>query len=84
MDFLWHKVSDKEKEQIKKQAKEIIDSFSKKLGKIELGEGKVQRKEQLRKETKSYCSPEFRKLFMDNAPSKDDNFIKAEKGSWRK
>ena len=34
MDFLWHKVSEKEKEEIKNQAKAIMDSFSKKLERI--------------------------------------------------
>ena len=34
-DFLFHKVSEKEKEFIKKQAKEIMDKFSEKLGRIE-------------------------------------------------
>ena len=34
MDFLWHSVSEKEKEDIKKQAKGIMDSFSKKLSSI--------------------------------------------------
>jgi len=83
MDFLWHKVSEKEKEEIKKQAKDILDSFSKKLEKIELGEGKVERKSQTRKETKASCDPDFRKRFMENAPNKDDGWIKAEKGSWK-
>ena len=34
-DFLWHKVSEKEKKEIEKQAKSIMDSFSKKLSKID-------------------------------------------------
>ena len=33
-DFLWHAVSEKEKEDIKKQAKLIMDNFSKKLERI--------------------------------------------------
>ena len=35
MDFLFHKVSEKEKEEIKKQAKSIMDKFSEKLSKID-------------------------------------------------
>jgi Asp-tRNA(Asn)/Glu-tRNA(Gln) amidotransferase C subunit len=84
MDFLWHKVSEKEKEEIKKQAKEILDDFSKKLGKIELGEGKVIRPNQTRQETKAGCDSDFKKRFFDNAPKKDGDWIKAEKGGWKK
>jgi len=32
--FLWHEVSEKEKEEIRKEAKRIMDNFSKKLGKV--------------------------------------------------
>ena len=35
MDFLFHKVSDKEKQEIKEQAKSIMDDFSKKLSKVD-------------------------------------------------
>jgi len=86
MDFLWHRVSEKEKEGIKNQAKEIMDSFEKELKKVEsqkveLG---VMRKEQLRDETKVENDYDFRKRFLENAPSKDGDLIKAEKGSWKK
>lgn len=84
MDFLWHKVSEKERQEIKRQAKEIIDNFSKKLEKIELGEGKVEREEQTRKETKAEVDRDFKKRFFDNAPKKDGDWIKAEKGAWKK
>ncbi len=33
-DFLWRQMSDKEKEEVKKQVDSIIDSFSKKLSQI--------------------------------------------------
>ena len=86
MDFLWHRVSEKEREEIKNQAKEIMNSFEKELKKvesqkIELG---VRRKEQLRDETKTRNDPDFRKRFLENAPNKDGDLIKAEKGSWKK
>lgn len=85
MDFLWHKVSEKEKDKIKKQAKEIMDSFEKELKKvesekIELG---VKRKNQLRDETKNEQDPDFRKIFFENAPNKEGDWIKAEKGKWK-
>jgi Asp-tRNA(Asn)/Glu-tRNA(Gln) amidotransferase C subunit len=84
MDFLWHKVSEKEKEEIKKQAKDILDDFSKKLGKIELGEGRVIREAQTREETKTEIDSDFKKRFFDNAPNKQGDWIKAERGSWKK
>ena len=34
MDFLWHKVDDKEKEEITKQAKAIMDSSKNYLGEL--------------------------------------------------
>tara|TARA_Y100000310_G_scaffold328062_1_gene395454 strand:+ start:4918 stop:5217 length:300 start_codon:yes stop_codon:yes gene_type:complete len=37
--MLWHKVSEKEKKEIEKKAKSIMDSFSKKLDK--LGKSKI-------------------------------------------
>ena len=85
MDFLWHKVSEKEKEDIREQAKEIMDSFEKALKKVgaekvELG---VKRKSMLREEGKTECDGDFRPRFFENAPRKDSEFIKAEKGAWR-
>ncbi len=87
MDFLWHKVSEKEKEDIKKQAKEIMDSFEKELKKIESEKvflAEVEREKQLREEGKPYCDPDFRKLFFNNIPNKEGDFLKAEKGKWKK
>jgi Asp-tRNA(Asn)/Glu-tRNA(Gln) amidotransferase C subunit len=86
MDFLWHRVSEKEKTEIREQAKEIMNSFEKELKKvesqkIELG---VMRKEQLRDETQTQNDPDFRKRFLENAPHRDGDSIKAEKGSWKK
>ena len=86
MDFLWHRVSEKEKEDIKRQAKEIMDSFEKELKKvesekIELG---VERKDQTRMEIKAGCDPDFRPRFFENAPNKEGDIIKAEKGKWKK
>ena len=86
MDFLWHKVSEKEKGEIKKQAKEMMDSFEKELKKaesekIELG---VKRESQLRDERKAGCDPDFKHRFLENAPRKEGDFIKAEKGAWKR
>jgi len=84
MDFLWHKVSEKEKETIKKQAKEIMDGFSKKLSKVgELKESFIERDECERDEsdTAKGCEIDKRKMF-ENAPKKNKDFIIAERKSW--
>jgi Asp-tRNA(Asn)/Glu-tRNA(Gln) amidotransferase C subunit len=85
-DFLWHAVSDKEKEGIKKEAKAIMDSFSKKLGKVPTGKLKesfIERAEGERVEGEGReGSPEFRKAMLENAPNKNDDSIIAEKKKW--
>jgi|TARA_B100001971_G_C17719605_1_gene300483 Asp-tRNA(Asn)/Glu-tRNA(Gln) amidotransferase C subunit len=84
MDFLWHKVSDKEKEQIKKDAKAIMDSFSKKLARVDkkISEPVIERDEFERVENSSKGIDIDRKTMFENAPNKNDDFIIAEKGGW--
>jgi Asp-tRNA(Asn)/Glu-tRNA(Gln) amidotransferase C subunit len=84
-DFLWHKVSEKEKEEIKKEAKAIMDSFSKKLEKIKekTSEPIIEREKCEREEGKTKKTEIDRKIMFDNAPNKSDDFIVAEKGGWR-
>jgi len=74
-------------ETIQKQAKEILDKFSKELDKVkeQVGETFVEREEDRReegegKEGDSY----FRETMLKNAPSKEGDFIVAEKGKWVK
>jgi len=84
-DFLFHKVSEKEKERIKKEAKQIMDSFSRKLGRIDskkLKEKMIERDECERKEGDGSCSEIDRKIMFENAPNKNDDFIIAEKKKW--
>ena len=85
MDFLWHKVSEKEKQEIKKQAKSILDNFSVKLSKINenVSEPIIERNECERKERNGETeSNEFRKIMFKNAPSKNKDFIIVEKKLW--
>lgn len=84
MDFLWHKVSEKEKESIKKQAKLIMDNFSKKLSKVgELKESFIERNECERDESDNNKECEIdRKTMFENAPKKNKDFIIAERKSW--
>lgn len=83
-DFLWHKVSEKEKEDIKKEAKKIMDSFSKKLEKVsdKISEPIIERDECERKEGEEKRSEIDREIMFENAPDKNDDFIMAEKGGW--
>ena len=84
-NLLWKKVSEKEKDEIKKEAKRIMDSFSKALEKIDSEdiETAVLRQHQMRKETKpSKPDKEFREKILKNAPNKNQDNIIAEKGSW--
>ena len=82
-DFLWHEVSEKEKERIKKQAKNIMDSFSKKLSKIgELKESFIERDECERPETEKTDLELDKEAIFKNAPKKNKDFIIAERKTW--
>ena len=82
-NFLWHEVSEKEKEKIKKQAKNIMDSFSKKLSKIgELKESFIERPECEREEGEKIGLELDREKMFENAPKKNKDFIIAERKTW--
>jgi len=83
-DFLFHKVSDKEKEQIRKQAKSIMDDFSSKLSKVDkkMSEPLIERLEGERQEGKESCSEINKKTMFENAPDKNSDFIIAERKKW--
>ena len=81
--FLWRKVSDKEKEDIRKEAKRIIDSFSKKLDKVgKIEESFIERDEFEREESGKEKLKIDRKIMFENAPNKNEDFIIGEKGGW--
>lgn len=85
MDFLFHKVSEKEKESIKKQAKGIMDKFSNKLSNVgkKLPEPLIRRDEFEREENEGKESnSDFRERMFANAPRKNKDFILAEKKKW--
>lgn len=70
-------------EAIRKQAKGILESFAKALEKVSVKEASVEREQDRRKENEGNAGDsEFRKIMLENAPEKDDDCIKAEKGSW--
>ena len=84
MDFLWHRVSEKEKEEIKKQAQKIMNDFSKKLdgvkGEVEDVDDKTFRFGREERDGKSLEID--RDIMFKNALNKNKDFIIAEKGEW--
>ncbi|MBD3253157.1 Asp-tRNA(Asn) amidotransferase subunit GatC [Candidatus Pacearchaeota archaeon] len=71
--------------QIEKQAKNILDKFSKALGKVEeLEDYYVDREKFERDENGEKCDKDFKERMLDNAPRKNRDFVIAEKGDWKK
>ncbi len=85
--YLWRKVGDKEKEEIKKQAKKIMDDFASALEKVKVEakekEFALERPEQMREEKSAREKKEFRKRFLKQVPKKEDDWLLAEKGEWK-
>jgi len=82
-DFLWHKVSEKEKGEIEKQAKEIMDSFSAKLSGVgKISEMLIEREEFERIEQNNNCLEMDREIMFENAPEKNKDFIVGERKGW--
>lgn len=73
------------KEEIKKEAKQILAKFAKSLESVKL-KAKTGKKEAggFREERESLQAgdADFRKRMFDNAPNKDDDCIIAEKKEW--
>ena len=84
MDFLFHKLSEKEKEEIRKQVDTILNSFSAKLSKIDgkVEDNLIERKEFERKEGIQRDDSFSRETMFRNAPEKNKDFIIAEKKKW--
>lgn len=77
------KQDNKEKEQIKAQAKKILENFARALEKVKITEAKVERQEDRRQELiGKNPDPEFRAVMFKNAPNTKDDCIEAERGSW--
>lgn len=84
-DFLWHEISEKEKLEIKEQAKKILDGFSKKLSKINVSkipEPQIERNDCERKEDAGKKDFIDEKIMFENAPEKNSDFIIGERKSW--
>ena len=84
--FLWRKVSEKEMDSIRREAKAVIDNFSKSLERVskeKLSDSGVEREEFERVEGQGkVCDESFRDLMFKNAPEKSQDFIIAEKKVW--
>jgi len=73
-------------DRIKKEAKQILDKFAKALAKVdsEKVEIGVDRDEFERKEGEGEeCEKDFKQKMLENAPNHDDDFVIAERGSWK-
>lgn len=84
-DFLFHEVSEEEKEQIRREAKKMLDSFSEKISKVKVSgeEPNVRRKDFEREEGEGIEGDHyFKALMFENAPNKSSEFILAEKKKW--
>jgi len=78
-------MEEKQVKKLEEETKKLLDKFSKALASVK-SEGKewnVERELDRRKEKEGKeCNPTFRKIFLENAPQHDDEFIIAEKKTW--
>lgn len=83
MDFLFKQLSEKDKEEIKKQVDSILENFSKKLSEIDknIEESFVER-DKFEREEGGKLSEMSREIMFENAPDKNKDFIFGEKGKW--
>jgi len=75
-----------DKEKIQKEAKEILDKFAKALEKVKTDDldFHVNREEFERVEEIGEKCEGFKESLLENAPNKNEDFILAEKGKWKK
>ena len=83
-NFTWHKVAKKEKQQIQKDSKKLLNEFASKLSKIKAPEDHFENNSGTREEGSGWeTDPEFRSTTFSNAPFVEENSIVAEKGGWK-
>ena len=83
--FMWHEVTEKERGEIKKDAKKLLNEFASKLSKIKAPKGHFDNGAGIREEGGGWnTDPEFRDLMFLNAPFVEGDSIVAEKGGWKK
>lgn len=72
-----------DKEDIKKQAKEILDKFADSLEKVKTEEDFYVDREEYEREEDGAKRENFKEELLKNAPKKNKDFIITEKGSWK-
>lgn len=83
--FTYHKISEKEKEEIRRNAKKLLNEFSKKIKTIKTKDKHFENSENLREEGEGWeTDKNFKDITLENAPFVEDNAIIAEKGAWKK
>ena len=77
-------MEEKQKEEIRKEARAILDKFAKRLDTVKVPEKKSEGKDTgVRAEGEGLkCDSDFRKMMFENAPNKDEDCIVAEKAGW--
>ncbi len=77
-------MSSRREEEIKLEAKQILDKFARALEKVKAEEDFfVERDEDRRKESQEEKDSDFREIFFENAPSVKKECIEVEKGGWK-
>ncbi len=87
-EFTWHQVTEKEKQDIQKQAEKIMQDFGGKLEKIKIKDNEhfssTESSSGTREEGEPWkTEPEFRDILLANAPFVEDDSIVAEKAGWK-
>ena len=72
-----------DKSEIQKQAKEILDKFAKALEKVKTKENFYVEREEFEREEKGKKCENFKNSLLENSPKKNEDFVIAEKGSWK-
>lgn len=77
-------ISEEKREEIRKDARRVLDKFSKELGKVKIPKDNEEEEcRGFREEGEGVKGDEdFRKRMFENAPEKDGDFIVAEKKKW--
>ncbi|MCK5449411.1 hypothetical protein KAI32_00945 [Candidatus Pacearchaeota archaeon] len=82
--FEWREITDKEMEDIKRDAKKLLDEFASKLSKIKASEGHFENGDGFREEGDGWnTDSDFKDLMFLNAPFVEEDLIVAEKGGWK-
>jgi hypothetical protein len=80
---LWREISPQEKQQIKQEAKSLLNNFASKINKIKTHPNHTKNNSGSRQEGTGWTTdPEFHDTSFANAPLTKNNFIIAERGKW--